>query len=319
MSIRVALYHRTQYCYDRYVELGPHIVRLRPAPHCRTPIRSYSLRVSPGEHFLNWQQDPYGNYLARLVFNKETPELKIEVDLQSEMTVINPFDFFLEAEAEHYPFSYAPTLLKDLMPFLHVAPAMDGTPFMEFLRTVDRRPRKTIDFLVDLNQKVKDAIGYVIRLEPGVQTCDETLGKRTGSCRDSAWLLVNLLRHLGFAARFVSGYLIQLTADVKSLDGPSGPEKDFTDLHAWTEVFLPGAGWIGLDPTTGLLAGEGHIPLACTPEPISAAPITGTASEAKCDFSVVMNVHAGPRGSAGHEAVHRRAMASDQRFRPRDR
>jgi uncharacterized protein (DUF2126 family)/transglutaminase-like putative cysteine protease len=298
MSIRVALYHRTQYCYDRPVELGPHVVRLRPAPHCRTPIRSFSLRVTPGDHFLNWQQDPYGNYLARLVFHKDTPELKFEVDLNAEMTVINPFDFFLEAEAEHYPFSYAPTLLKDLMPFLHVAPAMDDSPFAKFLRSVDRRPRKTIDFLVDLNQKLKDAIGYVIRLEPGVQTCDETLSKRTGSCRDTGWVLVNLLRHLGFAARFVSGYLIQLTADVKSLDGPSGPEKDFTDLHAWAEVYLPGAGWIGLDPTSGLMAGEGHIPLACTPEPISAAPITGTASEAKCEFSVVMNVtrvHEDPR------------------------
>jgi uncharacterized protein (DUF2126 family)/transglutaminase-like putative cysteine protease len=298
MSIRVALYHRTLYSYDRPVELGPHVVRLRPAPHCRTPICSFSLRVTPSDHFLNWQQDPYGNYLGRLVFNQVTPELKFEVDLQAEMTVINPFDFFLEPDAEHFPFSYTPTLLKDLMPFLHVSPMMEGSPLAQFLRTVDRRPRKTIDFLVDLNQQLKNAIGYVIRMEPGVQTCDETLAKRTGSCRDTGWLLVSILRHLGFAARFVSGYLIQLTADVKSLDGPSGPENDFTDLHAWAEVFLPGAGWIGLDPTSGLLAGEGHIPLACTPEPISAAPITGTASDAKCEFSFVMNVtrvHEDPR------------------------
>ena len=228
----------------------------------RRPIagrRSAAIRcaISPGEHFLNWQQDPYGNYLARLVFNKDAPELKIEVDLNAEMTVINPFDFFLEAEAEYYPFAYAPTLLKDLMPFLHVSSVTDDSPFAKFLRTVDRRPRKTIDFLVELNQQLKNEIGYVIRLEPGVQTCDETLSKRTGSCRDTGWVLVNLLRHLGFAARFVSGYLIQLTADVKSLDGPSGPEKDFTDLHAWAEVFLPGAGWIGLDPTSGLLVRRG--------------------------------------------------------------
>ncbi len=298
MSIRVALNHRTQYSYDRLTELGPQVVRLRPAPHCRTPIRAYSLKVSPGGHYLNWQQDPYGNYLARLVFNEQVTEFVVEVDVQAEMTVVNPFDFFLEPAAEKFPFSYTPTLLKDLMPFLHIAPVMDDSPLATFMRTIDTTPRKTIDFLVELNTKLKDAIGYVIRLEPGVQSCDETLSKRTGSCRDTGWLLVNILRHMGFAARFVSGYLIQLTADVKSLDGPSGPEKDFTDLHAWAEVYLPGAGWIGLDPTSGLLAGEGHIPLACTPEPISAAPITGTTSEAKCKFQVEMSVariHEDPR------------------------
>lgn len=298
MSIRVALHHSSRYSYDRPTELGPHVVRLRPAPHCRTPIKSYSLRVTPDCHFLNWQQDPYGNYLARLVFLDRVTELKVEVDLHAEMTVINPFDFFLEPDAEHYPFSYAPTLLKDLMPFMHIGPIMDGSPLAEFMRTVDRTPRKTIDFLVDLNQRLQKEIAYLIRMEPGVQTCDETLSKRSGSCRDSGWLLVNVLRHLGFAARFVSGYLIQLKADMKSLDGPSGTEVDFTDLHAWAEVFLPGAGWIGLDPTSGLMAGEGHIPLACTPEPISAAPITGTASESQCTFDFSMNVtriHEDPR------------------------
>jgi uncharacterized protein (DUF2126 family) len=298
MSIRVALHHRTQYSYDRLAELGPQVVRLRPAPHCRTPIRAYSLKVSPSGHYLNWQQDPYGNYLARLVFTEQVQELVVEVDVQAEMTVVNPFDFFLEPAAEKYPFSYTPTLLKDLVPFLHVSPVMDNSPLAEFLRTIDVTSRKTIDFLVDLNQHLKDTIGYVIRMEPGVQTCDETLSTRTGSCRDTSWLLVNILRHMGFAARFVSGYLIQLTADVKSLDGPSGPEQDFTDLHAWAEVFLPGAGWIGLDPTSGLLAGEGHIPLACTPEPIGAAPITGTTSEANCEFHFEMNVariHEDPR------------------------
>ena len=145
---------------------------------------------------------------------------------------------------------------------------------------------------------IYELVGYGIRLEPGVQTANETISKKTGSCRDSAWLLVQLFRHLGLASRFVSGYLVQLTSDQKSLDGPSGPEEDFTDLHAWTEVYIPGAGWIGLDPTSGLFAGEGHIPLACTPEPSSAAPVTGGIDDCESEFSFhnkVTRVHEDPR------------------------
>jgi uncharacterized protein (DUF2126 family)/transglutaminase-like putative cysteine protease len=298
MPIRVALHHKTQYVYDEPASFGPHIVRLRPAPHCRTPILSYSLKIEPANHYLNWQQDPYGNFLARIVMNEPAERLSFEVGLSAEMTVINPFDFFLEAEAESYPFYYSPDMLKDLMPFLHVSPVMDDSPLAEYMRRIDRTRRKTNDFLVELNQKLQQEIGYVIRLEPGVQSCDETLEKKTGSCRDSAWLMVNILRRLGLAARFVSGYLIQLKADVKSLDGPSGTEVDFTDLHAWAEVFLPGAGWIGLDPTSGLFCGEGHIPLACTPEPISAAPITGTSTRRAGEFvfdMAVTRIHEDPR------------------------
>ena len=298
MPIRVALHHRSEYRYDQQVELFPHIVRLRPAPHCRTPVTAYSLRVEPAGNFLNWQQDPYGNYQGRLVFPRKADHLTVEVALTAEMTVINPFDFFLENDALEYPFSYGADMLKDLMPFLHVSPVMENSPLAGFVRSVDRRRRKTIDFLVELNGRLQREIAYVIRLEPGVQSCDETLEKRSGSCRDSAWLLVNVLRRMGLAARFVSGYLIQLRADQKSLDGPSGAESDFTDLHAWAEVFLPGAGWIGLDPTSGLMCGEGHIPLACTPEPVTAAPITGTTSPAQCEFNVhmaVTRIHEDPR------------------------
>jgi uncharacterized protein (DUF2126 family)/transglutaminase-like putative cysteine protease len=298
MAIRVALHHRTEYQYDNPSELGPHLVRLRPAPHTRTPVLSYSLRVEPAGHYMNWQQDPYGNYVARLVFPERAKKLVVEVDLIAQMTVINPFDFFLEPEAEQFPFAYHPALLHDLMPFLHISPALDNSPLAEYLRTVDRRKRRTIDFLVEVNQKLSEHIGYLIRLEPGVQTCDETLSKRSGSCRDTSWLLVNILRHMGLAARFTSGYLIQLKPDQKSLDGPSGAEQDFTDLHAWAEVFLPGAGWVGLDPTSGLLTGEGHIPLACTPEPISAAAITGSTSEPSTKFKFDMTltrIHEDPR------------------------
>lgn len=288
MSIHVKLNHVTHYRYDRLVGLSPQLVRLRPAPHCRTPILAYSQRITPGEHFINWQQDPQGNYLARLVFPEKTREFKVEIDLVAELSVINPFDFFLEPYAEKFPFNYTEEQLRELAPYLVKLP---GTPkFTDFLNSVNLDPVGSVDFLVALNQQVQQAVGYTIRMEPGVQTPEETLSKATGSCRDSGWLLVQLLRHLGLAARFVSGYLIQLTPDVKSLDGPSGPAADFTDLHAWCEVFLPGAGWIGLDPTSGLFAGEGHIPLACTPEPSSAAPVFGYADEAECEFEHHMKV-----------------------------
>ena len=288
MSIHVALNHVTHYRYDRPVQLGPQVVRLRPAPHSRTRILSYSMRVTPARHFVNWQQDPQSNYLARLVFPEKTTALCIEIDLVAEMSVLNPFDFFLEPHAEKVPFAYDETQQHELAPYLVKAPL---TPrFERYLQGVPREPRATIDFLVDLNQRVQRDVSYLIRMEPGVQTPEETLASGSGSCRDSGWLLVQLLRHLGLAARFVSGYLIQLAPDVKSLDGPSGPDQDFTDLHAWCEVYLPGAGWIGLDPTSGLLAGEGHIPLACSPEPSSAAPVTGAVDASEVVFEHHMKV-----------------------------
>jgi transglutaminase-like putative cysteine protease len=305
MPIHAALQHVTHYKYDRPVQLGPQTVRLRPAPHCRSKVISYSLRIEPERHFINWQQDPFANYQARLVFPEPTTEFKVAIDLVVEMAVYNPFDFFLEPGAENFPFSYSPTLREELAPYLVTPPA---TPLIQhYLDDLDRTPRRTVDFLVALNRKLQADIQYLVRLEPGVQTPDETLRKASGSCRDSGWLLVTLLRHLGLAARFVSGYLIQLTPDVKALDGPSGTDTDFTDLHAWCEVYLPGAGWIGLDPTSGLLAGEGHIPLACTPQPSSAAPIeglfalaapTGPDDEAEVEFSHQMQVtriHESPR------------------------
>ncbi|MGE0115164.1 MAG: DUF2126 domain-containing protein [Steroidobacteraceae bacterium] len=288
MSIHVALNHVTDYRYDRRVSLGPQVVRLRPAPHCRTRILSYSLRITPEQHFINWQQDAQSNYLARLNFPDKTDHFRIEVDLVAEMAVLNPFDFFLAPHAEQFPFKYQQDERRELVSYFVKPPV---TPLVaDYLAKVDRTPRRTIDFLVELNRKLAQDVRYLIRLEPGVQTPDETLLKGSGSCRDSAALLVHLLRHLGFAARFVSGYLIQLTADVKSLDGPPGPEQDFTDLHAWCEVYLPGAGWIGFDPTSGLLAGEGHIPLACSPEPSSAAPVTGAVEKCEAKFEHHMQV-----------------------------
>ncbi|MBK1733185.1 DUF2126 domain-containing protein [Thiococcus pfennigii] len=324
MSIRVAINHKTEYRFDRPVGLSPHVIRLRPAAHCRTPILSYSLRVEPAEHFLNWQQDPFGNYLARLVFPQRAKALSIEVDVIAEMITINPFDFFLEDSAQQVPFVYEPQLAKELVPYLEIKER--GPRLMAWLAGLDRRARATVDFLVALNQRLQQDVGYVIRMEPGVQSAEETLSRGQGSCRDSGWLLVQILRHLGLAARFVSGYLVQLAPDVKSLDGPSGPERDFTDLHAWAEVYVPGAGWIGLDPTSGLFAGEGHIPLACTPDPVSAAPITGATEP--CEASLyfhnrVERIHEDPRVTKPYTAEQWQAIAAlghqvDEELRAQD-
>jgi uncharacterized protein (DUF2126 family)/transglutaminase-like putative cysteine protease len=299
VAVRVALSHKTSYQFDRRVNLGPHEIRLRPAPHCRTPVLGYSLSVKPGSHFLNWQQDPYGNWVARLVFTEPAEKLEIEVDLVADLSVINPFDFFVEEYAEKFPFSYAPALAKELIPFLETAPLGPRlSAWLEDFRRTITPGENTVLLLVRLNQLLQQQVRYLVRMEPGVQTPEDTLCNASGSCRDSSWLLVQILRNLGVAARFASGYLIQLVADMKSLDGPSGTDRDFTDLHAWAEAYLPGAGWIGFDPTSGLLAGEGHLPLACTADPGNAAPVIGYTDVANVQFAFAMSVtrvHEDPR------------------------
>lgn len=288
MSIHTSIHHVTHYKYDRAIRLSPQIVRLRPAPHCKIPIRSYSLNIEPDGHFINWMQDPYGNYMARIIFPEPVRELKIEVEVLADVRVINPFDFFLEEYANQWPFEYSEDLKRDLKSYRDVEE--HGPLFQKYLSEISRTANPTVDFLVALNTKLQQHIKYLIRMEPGVQTPEETLTLQSGSCRDTAWLLIHILRHLGFGARFVSGYLIQLKADEKPLVGPAGTDTDFTDLHAWAEVYLPGAGWIGLDPTSGLLAGEGHIPVACTPHYRSAAPIEGFAEPAETEFNFKMDI-----------------------------
>lgn len=283
MSIKVAIRHHTKYKYDKSIQVFPQVIRLRPAPHTRTEIEAYSLHIEPQNHFINWQQDPFGNYMARVTFLEPTEVFSVDVEVIANLVTINPFDFFLEEYAERFPFTYDPQLKKELQPYLEIKE--DGPLLQDWVdKARSFEGSNTVDFLVALNQKLCEDINYTIRLETGIQRCEETLNKALGSCRDSGWLLVQILRHFGLAARFVSGYLVQLTADDKPIEGPAGPEEDFTDLHAWAEVYIPGAGWVGLDATSGLFAGEGHIPLACTPDPSSAAPITGYTAPTQVEF-----------------------------------
>ena len=261
---RTSLVHRTEYHYERPVRLGPQWVRLRPLPDPRLPPAPYRLTVEPAPLSLHWQTDPLGNHVARLVLPQPLGLLVLEVEVTLDLTPANPFDFLLEPEAGQWPFRYAADLSDALMAFRR---ADHAGPLLEALWADTAQPAETVPFLLGLAARVRDAVAYIVRMEAGVWPPDRTLSEGRGSCRDSAWVLVQLLRMHGVAARFVSGYLVQQ---------PEDGSVPVAELHAWAEAFLPGAGWVGVDATSGFLTAEGHIPLAASPDPVGAAPLSGT-------------------------------------------
>ncbi|GAB3998059.1 hypothetical protein GCM10028807_44750 [Spirosoma daeguense] len=282
MDIRIQLNHQTLYQYDQTVHLSTQLIRLKPNAYCQAIIEDYSLLIKPDNHVLRWQQDAFGNFIARVDFSGEVSYLLIQVQITVSLQPVNPFDFLIDDYALFFPFQYTDSLQHDLAPYRGATE--QGSYLTQWIGQIKHQPRQeTVSFLINLNQQVFQAIFYQVRLEPGVQSADETLRRSIGTCRDSAWLLVQLIRKLGLAARFVSGYLVELSQSSNNTSADA--IKDLLALHAWAEVYVPGAGWIGLDPTSGMLVNEAYIPLASTPSPAAAAVITGTTDIAQATLS----------------------------------
>jgi uncharacterized protein (DUF2126 family)/transglutaminase-like putative cysteine protease len=296
--VRVLVQHRSRYVYPTPTLLGPQVIRLRPSDHARARVESYRLDIAP-EHRVHWQRDPHGNRVARVTFKsgQRVEALEIVVELAVDLRPVNPFDFFIDARAKETPFAYPDGMAGELAAFLDTGdPAYRlGRRAIELLGKLPAK-MDTVGLLVEVSSLVKQHVAYVIRDEAGVWTPEDTLVNGRGSCRDSAALLVALLRARGIAARFVSGYLVQLADEGMIPDEPKGVDRDVVDLHAWCEAYLPGAGWIGLDGTSGLFAGEGHIPLACTASPATAAPLDGTSEHAASHVEFATKI-----GRLGHE------------------
>ena len=265
MTLRLALTHRIESRFDQPVLPSTHWLRLRPAPHTRARVEAYSLRVEPGAHFINWLRDPYENHLARLDLPQPTSHLTLTVEVILELAVSDPFDFLVESFASSAPFEYPEQLRKELTPYL--APGASGPRFAAWLAQLDRRPRYVIEFLDTINRAVQERIAVEATVRAGAIDVEALLASSRGAPWELAWLLTLSLRGVGLAARFVSGYRI--------IAGPATAAAAAASLHAWSEVFLPGAGWVGLDPATALFTNEHYVPLAGVPDPLGALPWVG--------------------------------------------
>lgn len=272
MSRAVSIAHVTTYRYDRPVFLGPQTIRLTPAPHARARILQHELTVAPGNHTLRHGRDPQGGVESRAIFGGRVAHFEITVRLDAELIPTNPFDFVLEGGAERWPFDYDPLLRAELAPCLGgVQPGRGVTALLP------SGGHDTLPMLIALARRIASEVRYIRRDEPGVWEPEETLARAEGSCRDSGLVLVQAMRALGIAARFCSGYLLD-------------PDEGTADLHAWAEAFIPGAGWIGFDPTSGLLAAEYHLPLSAAADPRRAAPVSGTHEVCGVTFSASLRL-----------------------------
>jgi len=281
--VSVCLRHRTTYLFERPAVLGPHSIRLRPSPHCPVPILGYELRVDPQDAEVRWHHDPHDNWVARAFFPSPAGKLDIDVRMEARLAPVNPFDFYVDDWALRYPFAYPHALSRELAAYLwRDEPTPRVRAFVEEVRAAVGGSN-TAEALTTANRMTHARIGYLTREEEGVLAPEETLARGCGSCRDSAWLLVQVLRHLGIAARFSSGYLVQLQR-------PPEIARDTLALHAWCEAYLPGAGWMGLDATSGLATAEGHIPLASVAHHETAAPVSGSFSGAGASLEFDMTV-----------------------------
>jgi len=279
----VALRHRTTYDFDHPVVLGPHSIRLRPSPHCPVPILRYELAVDPHDADVLWHHDPHDNWVARAFFRSLAGRLDIDVRIEARLDPVNPFDFYVDDWALRYPFAYPQALARELAAYLwRDELSARAKAFVDEVRSAVAG-RTTAEAVTTANRMTHERISYLTRDEQGVLQPDETLARGCGSCRDSAWLLVQVLRQLDIAARFSSGYLVQL-------ERPPDVPRDTLALHAWCEAYLPGAGWIGLDPTSGLVTAEGHIPLASVAHHDTAAPVSGSFVGAGSRLSFEMSV-----------------------------
>ena len=262
---RYRIIHRTYYNFTSAVALGPHGLRLRPREGHELRIESFDTKISP-EAELFWHRDVEGNSVATATFSGTTRQLAIESELVIQQYLEDPLDFLVADYAVAYPFSYQPDDEFLLAPYMTLSDSDAGADVKRWIDGLWSRGEaiQTYSLLQRLNTAIYESMTYTVREEPGVQTASTTLGARAGSCRDFAQLFMAAARRLGLAARFVTGYL----HDPLSLVAGA--------THAWAEIYLPGAGWKGFDPTIGAIVGADHIPVAVARLPVSVPPVAVT-------------------------------------------
>lgn len=265
---RYKVIHRTYYNFTEPVTLGAHSLLLRPREDHELRIESLDLKISPEAELL-WHRDVEGNSVGMASFSQPTQQLAIESELIIKQYLEYPLDFLVEDYAVTYPFSYPQDDLVLLSPYIGMSEDESQTlkPWIDSIWQ-QGEAIETYSLLQRLTINIYKSMTYRLREEPGVQSAGTTLVEGTGSCRDFALLLMSACRHLGLAARFVTGYL---HAPLSEAAGAT---------HAWAEVYLPGAGWKGFDPTTGTIVGADHIPVAVARLPTSVPPVSGSFSGA---------------------------------------